>query len=193
MEWCQEYGIRELTLYCFSIENFHSRPKDEFDYLMEIFLKEFEALKKDDRLEKNKIRINFIGRLHLFSEKIQKTMQEIMDRTKENDQYIVNFAMAYGGRSEIIDAAKKIAEDVKEGKLNIQDINEKLFSDNLYLSSEPDLVVRSGGEKRSSNFLPFQSVYSEWIYLEKMWPELEKADFVHCLDEYKTRKRRFGA
>jgi undecaprenyl diphosphate synthase len=120
-------------------------------------------------------------------------MQEIMDRTKENDQYIVNFAMAYGGRSEIIDAAKKIAEDVKEGKLNIQDINEKLFSDNLYLSSEPDLVVRSGGEKRSSNFLPFQSVYSEWIYLEKMWPELEKADFVHCLDEYKTRKRRFGA
>lgn len=193
LEWCREYGVRELTLYAFSIENFHSRPKKEFDYLMDLFCKEFERLKTDERLEKYKIRINFIGRIHLFPEKIQKIMRAIMDSTKNNDQYVVNFAMAYGGQSEIVDATKKIAEQVKQGKLDIDSINEKMFSNYLYISSEPTMIIRTGGEKRSSNFLNFQSAYSEWFYVEKLWPEFEKEDFVQCLEEYKMRERRLGA
>ena len=193
MDWCREYGIHELTLYCFSIENFHSRPKEEFDYLMDLFLKEFEKLKDDPRLEKYKIRVNFIGRLHLFNQKIQEAMKELMKKTKNNDQHIINFAMAYGGQSEIVDATKRIAEQVQKGKLDIDQINEELFAKNLYISDEPDMIIRTGGEKRSSNFLNYQAAYAEWFYLEKLWPELEKEDFVQCLEEYKTRQRRRGA
>jgi len=101
--------------------------------------------------------------------------------------------MAYGGREEVVDATVKIAEQVKAGKLSIEDINEETFSRNLYTSDEPDLIIRTGGERRSSNFLAFQSAYSEWIYLEKMWPEFTKQDFVDAIQEYTTRNRRFGA
>ena len=193
IDWCREYNIHELTLYCFSLENFHSRPKQEFDYLMDLFLKEFEELKNDERLSKYKIRISFIGRLSLFPQKIQQAMSYLMEKTKENNKYIVNFAMAYSGKAEIIDATKKIAEQVRQGKLNIDSINEELFSKNLYLSSEPEVIIRTGGEKRTSNFMNFQAAYAEWIYLEKMWPEFEKEDFVHCLEEFKSRQRRMGA
>lgn len=192
LDWCREYDIKELTLYCFSIENFHSRPKNEFDYLMDLFHKEFVKIKDDERLAKHKIRLNFIGHLSLFPQKLQDVMKMLMEKTKDNTNYIVNFAMAYGGQDEIVDAAKKIAEQVKEGKLNIDQINKEIFANALYIKSEPDIVIRTGGEKRTSNFLPFQTAYSEWIYLEKMWPEFEKEDFEKCIEEYQQRQRRFG-
>ena len=128
----------------------------------------------------------------MFPKKIQEKMQKIMDLTKDHDRYIINFAMAYGGREEVIDATKKIAEKVKSGELNINDINESVFENNLYLNSEPDLIIRTGGEKRTSNFLAFQSAYSEYIFVDKMWPEFEKEDFVQCIEQYSKRKRRFG-
>ena len=191
LEWCQEFKIKELTIYTFSIQNFN-RPKQEFDFLMALFEKNFEELKKDKRIYDNNIRINIIGRLWMFPESVQKRMREIMEQTKDHNSYTINFAMAYGGREEVIDAAKKIAEMVNSGKLKIDDINEEVFKNNLYIKSEPDLIIRTGGEKRSSNFLAFQSAYSEYIYIEKMWPEFEKEDFVLCLEEYSNRKRRFG-
>ncbi|MEK6916264.1 MAG: polyprenyl diphosphate synthase, partial [Nanoarchaeota archaeon] len=170
LEWCQEFKIKELTIYTFSIQNFN-RPKQEFDFLMALFEKNFEELKKDKRIYDNNIRINIIGRLWMFPESVQKRMREIMEQTKDHNSYTINFAMAYGGREEVIDAAKKIAEMVNSGKLKIDDINEEVFKNNLYIKSEPDLIIRTGGEKRSSNFLAFQSAYSEYIYIEKMWPE----------------------
>ena len=193
LDWCREYGAKELTLYCFSIENFHSRPKQEFDYLMNLFEKEYTSLKDDPRLKKNDIRINFIGRIWLFPEKIQKLMKELMEKTKAHKQFIVNFAMAYGGQSEIVDATKKIAEQVKQGTLDINQINEEVFAKSLYLNSEPEMIIRTGGEKRTSNFLNFQAAYSEWFFIEKMWPEFEKEDLAQCLEEYKSRSRRLGA
>ncbi len=191
LKWCQEYDIRELTVYTFSIQNFN-RPKEEFDYLMKTFETNFEELKKDKRIYENKIRINIIGRIGMFPKNIQEKIKEIMELTKSHNKYIINFAMGYGGKEEVIDAAKKIALQVKEGKLNIEEINEEVFKKNLYLSSEPDLIIRTGGEKRSSNFLAFQSAYSEYVFIEKMWPEFEKEDFIYCLEEYSKRKRRFG-
>jgi len=192
LEWCREVGIREVTFYAFSIENFHSRPKQEFDFLMELFEKEYTRLKDDERLEHYGIRINFIGRIWMFPEKLQKVMRELMEKTKAHDKYVVNFAMAYGGRAEVIDAVKRVADMVKKGKLNVEQINEETFSENLYMQSEPDLIIRTS-ESRLSGFLPWQSTYAEIIFLpEVLWPEFTKEHLEECIEEYKKRKRRFG-
>jgi tritrans,polycis-undecaprenyl-diphosphate synthase [geranylgeranyl-diphosphate specific] len=191
LEWCEEFKVHELTLYTFSVQNFN-RPKDEFKYLMEIFFDNFDNLKTDDRIYKNEIKINIIGRINMFPKKVQDKMYEIMDLTKNHKKYTINFAMAYGGQEEVVDATIKIAQQVKDGTLNVNQINDEIFKDNLYLKDEPDLIIRTGGEKRISNFLAFQGAYSEYIFVEKMWPEFEKEDFVTCLNEYNNRKRRFG-
>tara|TARA_Y100000310_G_scaffold335338_2_gene417087 strand:+ start:8558 stop:9268 length:711 start_codon:yes stop_codon:yes gene_type:complete len=191
LNWCQEYEIKELTLYAFSVENF-DRPKKEFDYLMKLFKKEFTALKDDKRLEENQIRINFIGRISMFPDEVRKSMEEVMKRTKHHKKHILNFAMAYGGRAEVIDATKKIVEQIQKEKLNVNEINETTFADNLYLNSDVDLLIRTS-ESRLSGFLPWQSTYSEIIFLpNKLWPEFEKEDFEACLQEYGQRKRRYG-
>ena len=119
-EWCKEYSVKELTLYAFSIQNFN-RPNEEFDFLMKLFVKSFDGIKEDERIKE--IKINFIGRINLFPEKVQKSMNELMEITKDNGPYVINFAMAYGGQEEVIDAVKKISEQVKEGKLDINKIN----------------------------------------------------------------------
>ena len=191
-EWCQEVGVNELTLYTFSIENFN-RPKDEFDYLMKLFAKTFKDIKSKSNDEKyKKIKINFIGRISMFPKDVQDSMRDLMEATKNHKPYTINFAMAYGGRAEIIDATKKIAEQVKKGKLDIDKINEETFSDNLYMKDEPDLIIRTS-ESRLSGFLLWQGSYAEIIFLpNKLWPEFEKEDFVACIEEYKNRQRRFG-
>ena len=189
LEWCKEFGINELTLYAFSIQNFN-RPKEEFDYLMNLFCKSFERIKNDPRVKD--IRINFIGRIRMFPEKVRKSMQELMEITKDNKPYLINFAMAYGGQEEVVDAVKKISEEIRKGKISIDEINEESFKDFLYLKGSPELIIRTGGERRTSNFLNYQAAYSEWVYLEKLWPEFEKEDFVECLKEYSIRQKRFG-
>jgi len=190
-EWCNELDIKELTLYAFSVQNFN-RPKEEFEYLMDLFRKEFDNYKDNPNIHEKKIRINVIGRIWMFPKDIQEKMHEIMEKTKNYSDHIVNFAMAYGGREEVMDAVKKISEQIKQGKLSVEEINENTFSKNLYLENEPDLIIRTGGEKRTSNFLIWQSHYSEWFFLEKHWPEFEKEDLIDVIDEYKQRDRRFG-
>lgn len=192
IEWVSEYKIKELTLYTLSVQNFFSRPKDELNYLFDLFKKELGSLMNDKKFDKYKIKINFIGRLNLFDKELQKLMEKIMEKTKGNKNITINFAMAYGGREEIIDAVKKIAQQTKEGKLNINKINEDSFGDFLYLKDSPELIIRTGKEKRTSNFLNYQAGYSEWIFLDIMWPEFKKEDFVKCLNEFSSRKRRFG-
>jgi len=187
-----EYKIKELTLYTLSIQNFSSRPKKELNYLFNLFKKELKNLIKDKKVDKNKIKINFIGRLNVFDKELQELMKKIMEKTKNNNNLKINFAMAYGGREEIIGAVKKIVKQVKEGRLDINEINEISFKNFLYLKDSPDLIIRTGGEKRTSNFLNYQASYSEWIFLDIMWPEFEKKDFIKCLKEYSNRKRRFG-
>ncbi|MDP3916707.1 MAG: polyprenyl diphosphate synthase [Nanoarchaeota archaeon] len=191
LEWCSEINLKELTVYAFSVENIN-RPKEELDHLMKIFKNAYDDVANDPRINERGIKINFIGHTYLFPKDVQESMKNLMEKTKNNKKHIVNFAMAYGGRDEIVDATRKIAEMVKDGKLDPKDIDKKTVSDNLYVKSEPDMIIRTGGEKRSSNFLCYQSAYSEWFYLEKMWPEFEKEDFLECLKEYSKRKRKFG-
>jgi|SRR3989338_5310204 len=189
IKWCLEFKIGELTLFAFSLENFN-RPKREFDYLMNLFVKAFKEMYKEK--DTKKLRVKFIGRTHLFNKELQKEMYSLMEKTKSNKGLKLNFAMAYSGRAEIVDATKRIAEAVKYNELNIEKIDEKLISQNLYLNSEPDLVIRTSGEQRLSGFLTFQSVYSELMFVEKLWPEFTKEDFIVCLNEYSNRERRFG-
>src|SRR3989338_7464908 len=150
MNWCKEYDIRELTLYAFSLENF-DRPKEEFDYLMDLCEKAFIELKNEKEKMKD-VCVTFIGRIQMFPEKVQKAMNDLMEETKGHTPFRINFAMAYGGRAEIIDAVKRIAEQVKEGSLKIDKINEAVFANNLYLNSDPDLILRTS-EHRLSGFL----------------------------------------
>ena len=190
MDWCKEFKIRELTLYAFSLENF-DRPKEEFDYLMNLFEKAFKELKKDWEKIKD-LKIRFIGRISMFPDKVQNAMKDLMEATVNNTPFTLNFAMAYSGRAEIVDATKKIAEQIKDGKLDIDQINEEVFEHNLYLDSDPDLIIRTS-ESRLSGFLTYQSVYAEIIFLpDKLWPEFEKEDFIKCLEEFNNRDRRFG-
>jgi len=184
LDWCKELGIKEMTLYCFSLENFN-RPKKEFNFLMKIFKKEFSKLKKDKRIHDNKIKLRFIGKIELFDSEIQNLVKDLEKMTENYNDYVINFALGYGGRQEIVEAVKKL---VKNGK----EINEKNLQENLWLSDDIDLVIRTGAEKRTSNFLPWQATYAEWIFLDKMWPEFEKQDLLSCIEEFKSRKRRFG-
>jgi tritrans,polycis-undecaprenyl-diphosphate synthase [geranylgeranyl-diphosphate specific] len=191
LEWSNELGIKELTLFCFSIENFN-RPKIEFDYLMNLFRKEIPRLIDDERIIKNKIKVNFIGRINLFPKDIYDKMIETMEKTKNYNNFKLNFAMAYGGRAEIIDAVKKITNEIKTGKISLEDINEELFKKYLYIESEPDLIIRTSGEKRFSGFMLWQASYSELYFCDKLWPEFTKEDFIEAIENYKKRDRRFG-
>lgn len=191
LDWGKELDLEELTLYAFSIENF-DRPKEEFDYIMDLARKAFDELKKDKRVSENKVRINFIGRIWMFPKDIQKKMQDLMEQTKKHDRFFLNFAMAYGGRAEIIDATKRIAEAVKNGTLDVNEINENTFREHLYMESEPDLIIRTSGEKRTSGFLLWQGSYAELYFVDKLWPEFEKEDLVKAIEDYSKRERRFG-
>ena len=189
LDWCLELGIKEITLYSFSTENFR-RTRTEIDFLFSVFEREFNNMKHREDIFRNKIRINVIGRVDMFPKGIRKAMHNIMELTKKHNKFIVNFAMAYGGRQEIVDAFKKIIK--KSKKLKPNDINENLITNNLYLKSEPDLIIRPGGEKRISNFLLWQSSYAELFFIEKLWPEFTKEDLINIINEFNQRERRFG-
>jgi tritrans,polycis-undecaprenyl-diphosphate synthase [geranylgeranyl-diphosphate specific] len=190
-DWLKEIGVKEATLYAFSVENFN-RPKLELDYLMKVFDDEFGRLLNNKRIHKEKLRVNFIGRIWMFPKNIYDKMQKLMEITKNYNDYVMNFAMAYGGRAEIIDATKKIAEMVKEGKLNVDEINEEVFKKELYMESEPDLIIRTSGEQRTSGFLLWQGSYAELYFCPKLWPEFEKEDLLKAIEDYNSRERRFG-
>ena len=191
LKWCRELGVEELTLYTFSVDNF-KRPEIEKKAIFELFMKNISGMKNSKELKKNDVRVRFIGRLEMFPESIQREMHEVMEQTKNNSRFKINFAMAYSGRAEITDAFKKIIQKIKNKEINEKDIAESLISENLYLSSAPDILIRPGGEKRISDFLLWQNSYTELFFIDKLWPEFEKEDLIKIIEEFKSRERRFG-
>ncbi|MCK4927433.1 MAG: di-trans,poly-cis-decaprenylcistransferase [Candidatus Aenigmarchaeota archaeon] len=191
MEWSKKAGIREITLYTLSLDNYN-RPEKEFNMLMKIFEKELtdEEFRKD--IHNNKIKINFIGHTEILPKNIQKSIAEITDTTKDYKNFTANFAIAYGGRKEITDAVKEIALLAKEGKIEIDSIDADILSKHLSLKSEPDMIIRTGGEKRLSDFMIWQSAYSELFFTDTLWPELEEEEFIKYIEEFSKRKRRYG-
>jgi tritrans,polycis-undecaprenyl-diphosphate synthase [geranylgeranyl-diphosphate specific] len=191
LEWCKDLGISELTFYAFSMQNFN-RPKAEFDYLMNLIRNAFDTFCDDPRVDRYKIKVNVIGRYELFPKAVVDAIHKVVDMTRNNDKFTLNFALAYGGREELTDAMKKIAFKVNDGELQPEDVNEKVIQENLYMTSEPDVIIRTGGEKRTSNFLMWQSYYSEWFFLDKTWPEFTKEDLINVIKEFESRDRRYG-
>lgn len=191
LEWCKEFNIKELTLYTFSMQNF-SRTKEEVDFLMNLFREYFAKFMKDKTFEKNKIKVKAIGRKQLFPQDIQQSMTELENKTKNYDNHLLNFAMGYGGREEIVDAFITLAKKIENKTLSSEEITELTINDALYLSSAPDILIRTGGEQRLSNFLLWQCSYTELFFVDKFWPEFSKEEFASILKQFNERERRFG-
>jgi len=193
LEWCFELEIPNLTVYAFSTENFQ-RSQDEVKTLMDLCKNELDKAAKDSRIHKNKVKIRVLGRLDTLPKDIAESAKRIMEETKDYDKYSFNIALAYGGREEIIQAIKKIAKDVKENKIQIDDIKESIVSKYLYTNGipDPDLILRTSGEERISNFLLWQLAYSEFYFSDVYWPAFQKRDFLEAIRTVQQRKRRFG-
>jgi tritrans,polycis-undecaprenyl-diphosphate synthase [geranylgeranyl-diphosphate specific] len=181
----EKYDFSELTFYVFSMQNF-SRSEMEKKLLMELFSKAINEMLDDERIEKNGISVRFIGRIYLLPKNLQNLIRKIIDKTKNNSNIILNFAIAYGGQEEIIDGVNKLL------KSGVNHISQDEFGKYLYTPSQPDIIIRTGNVKRTSNFMPWQTVYSEWFFLKKMWPEITKQDIKNVLDEFYLRERRYG-
>ena len=191
VRYAKTIGIKYITVYAFSTENW-KRTADEVGALMLLLQNYLEEYSK--RAYTENIKINVLGDITRLSESMQKSINKCMERTKENTGIIFNIALNYGGRAEIVNAVKKIAEQVKEGKIQCEEIDENTISENLYTKGQPDpdLLIRTSGELRTSNFLPWQIVYSEFVFVEKHWPDFSEEDLIRAIEEYQKRNRKFG-
>jgi undecaprenyl diphosphate synthase len=186
-----ELGVGVLTLYAFSTENW-SRPKGEVDALMGLLEHYLEA--EIDELHRNGVRLRAIGRLERLPEAARAKLDEAIARTRDNAEMTVVFALSYGGRTEIVDAARRLARDVEQGKLDPESLDEKIFASYLYEPEvpDPDLLIRTGGDARVSNFLLWQIAYSELHVTDVMWPDFRKSHLVEAIGEFQQRERRYG-
>ena len=188
---CAKLGIRQLTLYAFSVENW-KRPKNEVDFLMRM-LRRFLIAERKEIMENN-IRLAAIGRIHELPKEVQKELRKTREMSKNNKGMTLCLALNYGGRSEIADAVAKIAKDASEGALKPGDVNEDLISNHLYTAGmpDPDLLIRTSGEMRVSNFLLWQISYAELYVTPLCWPDFRKPQLMEAIAEYAKRERRFG-
>ena len=190
-EECLAQDIKVMSLYAFSTENWN-RPKSEINHLfnyLEIFFK-----KEINRLIRDGSVVRTSGDLSRLPEKTQKIIEDAKEKTKNGKNFFFNICLNYGGKAEIVRASKNIASDVKEGKIQLDDITEDLFENYLYTAGLPpvDLLIRTSGELRTSNYLPWQLAYAEFIFPITPWPDFTKEEFRKCIDEYYRRNRRFG-
>ena len=190
-DYCKDYDIRVISLYAFSTENW-KRPKDEiaflFRYLDIFFNREIKKIMADGT------KIIVSGDISKLPEKTRKTVEKALEMTKDNKNFVLNICLNYGGKEELTRAAKLIAEEVKEGKLNVEDINEEVMENHLYTAGLPnvDLMIRTSGEIRTSNFLPWQIAYAEYVFTPVYFPDFKRKEFVDCLIEFNKRNRRYG-
>jgi tritrans,polycis-undecaprenyl-diphosphate synthase [geranylgeranyl-diphosphate specific] len=193
LQWCWEIGIKTVTVYALSTENL-KRPKEEVDALIGLAEKAFNDVIESKEIHERKVRIKALGRLHLLKESLRESIRRAEESTKGYSDRRLNVAIAYGGRAEILDAARKIIADVINGDLEVGEINEETFSKYLYTAEDPDpdLIIRTSGEERLSGFLLWQSAYSEFYFMDVYWPELRKIDLLRAIRTYQRRHRRFG-
>jgi len=187
LKWCRVEDVRMLTMWGFSLENF-KRDEAEIKQLFGLFKDNLKkGLESDDR-NKYDVKIKFFGRIHLFPKEIQEMIRKTEQMTSKNKEYQLNLLLSYGGRAEIVDAVNSIIDE------GIKEVNEEILSRHMYTAEvpDPDLVIRTSGEKRLSGLLPWQCVYSEFYFSEKLWPDFNKEDFQAALEDYAKRKRRYG-
>ena len=191
VEACSELGIKNLTLYAFSSENWN-RPKLEVQTLMQLLIS---SLKKElPTMQKNSIRLNAIGNLNNLPKKVQKELLYVIESTKENIKMTLTLALSYGSRDEIIDVTRQICDKVKNNIISIENIDDTLINQHLYTRNLPDvdLLIRTSGEKRISNFLLWQIAYAELYFTDVYWPDFKKENLYEAITNYQKRERRFG-
>ncbi len=191
IDTAQEIGVKVITLFTFSTENW-DRPKNEVSLIMNILTAVLD--KKLQKLKNDNIQLRTIGRTERVPKMLSETINAVVEETKKNTGLIVNLAFNYGARLEIIDAVKSIASDVKEGRLAVDDISEETMSASLYTNGlpDPDLLIRTSGEKRISNFLLWQLSYAEFYFTEKFWPDFDSNELKSAILDYQGRERRYG-
>jgi undecaprenyl diphosphate synthase len=189
---CSNIGIKILTVYAFSTENWR-RPQDEVSYLMNLLV---EYMRKEiDELNANKVKIKVLGNLDMLPSQTRKEIIEAVKRTENNQGMQFNIALNYGGRAEILNACKSIIQGIEDGSISKADIDEDMFSGYLYTGNDPDpdLIIRTSGEQRISNFLLWQGAYSELVFVDQLWPDFDEKVLYSAITEYQSRNRRFGA
>jgi tritrans,polycis-undecaprenyl-diphosphate synthase [geranylgeranyl-diphosphate specific] len=195
LDWCHELKIRSITLYVLSTENFQ-RSSEEVQEIVRLIQERLTKLLKDERIYKYRVHVKGIGKFELLPEPLLKILREVEEKTADYDGHFLNIAIAYGGRTEITDVMRSIAEDVKKGTLQPSSITEETISGRLYTSylpnPEPDLIIRTSGEERMSGFLLWQGAYSELIFMDVYWPAFRKIDLLRAIRTYQKRQRRMG-
>ena len=192
VRYSNKIGLEHITVYAFSTENW-KRAEEEVKALMTLLQNYLDDYAK--RADTENIKVKILGDISALSSGMQKSIKNCMERTKNNTGVTFNIALNYGGRDELIKAIKQISKEVKDGKLEIDQITEETISNNLYTKGQPDpdLLIRTSGELRLSNFLPWQLVYSEFLFIDKNWPDFEEEDLDKAIIEYQKRTRKFGA
>jgi undecaprenyl diphosphate synthase len=191
VEHCGRLGVRQLTVFAFSSENWN-RPRHEVSRLMDLFMR---ALDKEAReLHENQVRVRFIGDLSAFSPELREKVRQAETQTRDNERMTLNVAANYGGRWDIVNAARLLAAEVASGRMQVEQIDEPSFGARLALAGggDPDLFIRTGGEMRISNFLLWQSAYSEFVFTERLWPDFDETDIDAAIQAYRQRDRRYG-
>ena len=191
VKYSYDIGLKYLTVYAFSTENWKRDPA-EVALLMKLLEKFSDEILESD--EKRKVKFRFYGDISRLEPKLQKKVHEVEEKTKDNDVMTFGICLNYGGRDELIHAIKKIAQDVKDGKANVEDIDVAMIDRNLYTAGvpDPDFIIRTSGEKRLSNFLTWQSTYAELYFPDIFWPEFDSTQMDKAIEEYIKRNRRFG-
>ena len=190
--YANEIGLKYLTVYAFSTENW-KRAEDEVGTLMLLLQNYLERFSK--KADAYNIKINILGDIEVLNDGLKKQIKEAIEKTKNNTGLVLNVAFNYGGRAEIIKATKEIVKRVQNGELNLEDINDAEFGKGLYTAGQPDpdLLIRTSGELRTSNYLPWQIVYSEFYFTDKFWPEFDNEELLKSIYEFQKRNRRFGS
>ncbi len=195
LDWCEELNIKIITLYVLSAENLN-RKDDELDYLYDLINVRLHKLYNDPRIHKNRMKVKAIGSVDLLPDFLREILNKLEDTTKKYDSHYLNIAIAYGGQDELVDAIKKIGSRIKDGSLDINQIDKEVIESSLYTShlpqSSPDMILRTSGEKRLSGFLLWQSAYSELVFMDVYWPEFRKIDLMRAIRTFQKRGRRLG-
>jgi len=189
---CSDMGIKILTVYAFSTENWR-RPQDEVSYLMNLLV---EYMRKEvNALHNNKVKIKVLGEVDILPSQTIKEIEEALKLTEKNEGLQFNIALNYGGRTEILNACKELIQGVTDGSIAVEAVDEALFANHLYTGSDPDpdLIIRTSGEQRISNFLLWQGAYSELVFVDQLWPDFDEKVLRTAIKEYQSRDRRFGA
>jgi tritrans,polycis-undecaprenyl-diphosphate synthase [geranylgeranyl-diphosphate specific] len=195
LDWCEELNIKIITLYVLSSENL-GRQDDELDYLYDLINARLHKLYNDPRIHKNRMKVKAIGSVELLPDFLRDILNKLEEDTKNYDNHYLNIAIAYGGQNELVDAIKKIGFKIKDGSLDVDQIDKDVIESSLYTShlpqSSPDMILRTSGEKRLSGFLLWQSAYSELVFMDIYWPEFRKIDLMRAIRTFQKRGRRLG-